>query len=174
MLTYNCITYSWCLQKLKTSLKAFKKEKKFSLNRANPFISDIWSLGVILYMLVCGAAPFQEANDSETLTMIMDCNYEVSIICLGPPPCLKKHLFIVQVLKVCESPQPWVQQKTIICHHMISVNSHIIHVTNEVVRSKVGKRLIILFTVVQTWIMWEFTEIILSSAELRVEEIHKV
>ena len=41
------------------------------------FLIDIWSLGVILYMLVCGAAPFQEANDSETLTMIMDCNYIV-------------------------------------------------------------------------------------------------
>ena len=40
-------------------------------------VSDIWSLGVILYMLVCGSAPFQEANDSETLTMIMDCNYIV-------------------------------------------------------------------------------------------------
>jgi SNF-related kinase len=32
-------------------------------------------LGVILYMLVCGQPPFQEANDSETLTMIMDCKY---------------------------------------------------------------------------------------------------
>uniref|UniRef100_S4RU32 SNF-related serine/threonine-protein kinase n=1 Tax=Petromyzon marinus TaxID=7757 RepID=S4RU32_PETMA len=38
---------------------------------------DIWSLGVILYMLVCGHPPFQEANDSETLTMIMDCKYTV-------------------------------------------------------------------------------------------------
>ncbi|KAM9724575.1 SNF-related serine/threonine-protein kinase isoform 1-T2 [Menidia menidia] len=38
---------------------------------------DIWSLGVILFMLVSGQPPFQEANDSETLTMIMDCKYTV-------------------------------------------------------------------------------------------------
>ena len=28
-------------------------------------------------MLVCGVAPFNEANDSETLTNIMDCRYKV-------------------------------------------------------------------------------------------------
>ncbi|CAF95592.1 unnamed protein product, partial [Tetraodon nigroviridis] len=42
-----------------------------------PGAEDIWSLGVILFMLVCGQPPFQEANDSETLTMIMDCKYTV-------------------------------------------------------------------------------------------------
>ena len=38
---------------------------------------DVWSLGVILCMLVVGEPPFQEANDSETLIMIMDCKYSV-------------------------------------------------------------------------------------------------
>eukprot|EP00111_Clytia_hemisphaerica_P002630 TCONS_00007459-protein len=43
----------------------------------DPTAVDIWSLGVILYMMVCGRGPFNHASDSETLTNIIDCKYDV-------------------------------------------------------------------------------------------------
>uniref|UniRef100_A0A669CNY9 non-specific serine/threonine protein kinase n=1 Tax=Oreochromis niloticus TaxID=8128 RepID=A0A669CNY9_ORENI len=70
---------------------------------------DIWSLGVILYMLVCGVPPFQETNDSETLVMILDCRYSipehVSDECREPSEKKKKGFIILNPLFLISLPE---------------------------------------------------------------------
>ncbi|KAF0312937.1 SNF-related serine/threonine-protein kinase [Amphibalanus amphitrite] len=62
-------------QKLETSCGslAYSAPEILLGDSYDPTSVDVWSLGAVLYMLVSGYPPFQEANDSETLTMIMDC-----------------------------------------------------------------------------------------------------
>lgn len=41
------------------------------------FFLDVWSFGVIFFMLVCGRVFFYEVNDSEIFINIMDVRYSV-------------------------------------------------------------------------------------------------
>lgn len=37
---------------------------------------DFWAIGIVTYILLCGAPPFQEENDYDLYDKIINCNYD--------------------------------------------------------------------------------------------------
>lgn len=41
---------------------------------------DLWSIGVMAYMLLCGSPPFQGRNEVEVFNNIRCCNYDFPVL----------------------------------------------------------------------------------------------
>ncbi|XP_065187234.1 SNF-related serine/threonine-protein kinase-like [Sycon ciliatum] len=77
---------------------------------------DRWSLGVILYMLLVGEKPFVGGTDSETLTMIMDCKFDM------PSELSRESVDLVQKLLVSD-PKERISLEDVLCHPWMTQNA---------------------------------------------------
>lgn len=46
-------------------------------NKYDGCIADVWSCGVIMYTLICGFLPFEDADTNKLYQKIMDGEYEI-------------------------------------------------------------------------------------------------
>lgn len=44
-------------------------------NKSDPCAKDVWSFGVLIYIMLSGLSPFLDDSDEETTTNILKCDY---------------------------------------------------------------------------------------------------